>query len=305
MSMAPLPKPPVAAVASTEVFRADLMKGKVVFVTGGGSGIGLGICKTFAAHGAKVALCGRTLAKLKAAEGEIRGAGAADVFYDTCDVRDYDRCAAVAAAIGERWGQIDVLVNCAAGNFMCLAEDMSSKAFQTVIDIDLRGTFHMSKACLPWLSRASNGACVVNITATLQYTACPFQAHAASAKAGIDVLTATLGTEWAEYGVRVVGIAPGPVAGTEGGPTGRVFGNMQIQKNPQLVCPVGRFGEKADIANTALFLASPAASWITSTTVVVDGAQWHSAGNMIVNKSKIRSLLKQQQSSHKARAAKL
>eukprot|EP01064_Diplonema_japonicum_P016289 TRINITY_DN24295_c0_g1_i1.p1 TRINITY_DN24295_c0_g1~~TRINITY_DN24295_c0_g1_i1.p1 ORF type:complete len:308 (+),score=85.52 TRINITY_DN24295_c0_g1_i1:39-962(+) len=299
----------VPAVDSTAVFRDDLMKGKVLLVTGGGSGIGLGICKTFAKHGAMVAISGRTESKLVKAANEIRAAGAEDVLYVRGDVRDSAMCDEVCKAVGDKWGRIDVLVNCAAGNFMSLAEDLSAKAFQTVIDIDLRGTFNMSKAALPWLSQAKNGSCVINISATLQYTAMPFQAHAASAKAGIDVLTNTFGTEWAEYGVRCVGIAPGPVSGTEGGPTGRVFSTLGLtsSNNVRSVCPVGRFGEVRDIANAALFLASPAASWITSETLVVDGANWHctSAAPMVVNKGAIRTELLKQKEAHKSKKAKL
>eukprot|EP01059_Diplonema_ambulator_P031761 TRINITY_DN5938_c0_g1_i1.p1 TRINITY_DN5938_c0_g1~~TRINITY_DN5938_c0_g1_i1.p1 ORF type:complete len:309 (+),score=82.73 TRINITY_DN5938_c0_g1_i1:451-1377(+) len=308
--MMPRKNDPVPAVDSMDVFRPDLMKDKVLFVTGGGSGIGLGICKAFAKHGAMVAISGRTEAKLVKAANEIRAAGAADVMYARGDVRDSAACEEVCKAIGEKWGRIDILVNCAAGNFMSLAEDLSAKAFQTVIDIDLRGTFNMSKAALPWLAQAAKGSTIINISATLQYTAMPFQAHAASAKAGIDVLTRTLGAEWAEYGVRCVGIAPGPVAGTEGGPTGRVFGSLGLsgaQKSIRSVCPVGRFGEVQDIANAALFLASPAASWITSETLVVDGAQWHcsATGPMIANKGAIRGALMKQKEAHKTKKAKL
>eukprot|EP00754_Rhynchopus_humris_P036724 Rhum_TRINITY_DN18815_c0_g1::Rhum_TRINITY_DN18815_c0_g1_i1::g.168511::m.168511/K13237/DECR2; peroxisomal 2,4-dienoyl-CoA reductase len=305
MSVTPRENEPVAAVPSTTVFKADVMKGKVLFVTGGGSGLGLATCKTFAAHGAKVAICGRTESKLVKAANEIRAAGAEDVMYVRADVRSEEDCKAAAAAIGAKFGRIDVLVNNAAGNFMSLAEDLSAKAFQTVIDIDLRGTFNMSTACLPWLSRAEAGATVINISATLQYKAMPFQAHASAAKAGIDVLTQTLAVEWADYGVRVVGIAPGPVAGTEGGPTGRVFGSLVGSSSPKAICPVGRVGDVRDIANTALFLATPAASWITATTVVCDGAQWHGAGVMAVNRKAIRTqLLKAKEEHQKKRQQK-
>ena len=299
-------QPCVKAVKSTTIFKDDIMKGKVVFVTGGGSGIGLACCKAFAAHGAKVAICGRTEAKLVKAATEIRAAGAEDVMYARADVRNDQDCAAAANLVGEKWGCIDVLINNAAGNFMSLAEDLSAKAFQTVIDIDLRGTFNMSSACLYWLSKAKAGSTVINMSATLQYHAMPFQAHAASAKAGIDVLTQTLGTEWAEYGIRVVGIAPGPIAGTEGGPTGRVFGSLGMTEDKiRGTCPIGRYGEGEDIANAALFLASPAASWVTSTTLVVDGAQWHNVGPFIVQKKMIRSVIQKQRNAHKAPKAKL
>ena len=305
--MEPKQNPCVKAVPSSDVFSKDLMVGKVVLITGGGSGIGLGIAKTFARHGAKIAICGRTESKLQKAVEEIKAAGAIDTFYTTVDVRDIELCDRATALIAKKWGCIDVLVNCAAGNFLSLAQDLSSKAYQTVIDIDLRGTFNMSKAALPHLSQASNGATVINISATLQYTATPFQSHAASAKAGIDVLTQTLGIEWAEFGIRVVGIAPGPVAGTTGGPTGRVFGGfMKNSGNDESIfCPVGRYGQIDDVANAALFLSSPAASWITSTTIVCDGGSWHNAGLWMRNKNAIRSAVQHAHKSRKANKAKL
>merc|ERR1719453_2824951 len=165
---------------------------------------------------------------------------------------------------------------------MSLAEDVSPNAFSTVIDIDLRGTFHMAKAALPWLRAAAAqgaGATMLAISATLYYTAAPFQGHAAAAKAGIDSLTKTLAAEWSDDGIRVVSIAPGPIADTEGGPTGRVFGSAGGGKRDiRSTVPLGRFGTTDDIANTAVFLASPGGSFITGTNVVVDGLQWQAVG---------------------------
>jgi len=279
------------------------MKDKVLFVTGGGSGIGLGICMAFAKLGAKVAICGRTESKLKEAAEAIRRAGAADVFYATADVRKPEECEAAVSAAGKRWGKIDVFVNNAAGNFMSLAEDTSPNAFSTVIDIDLRGTFHMAKAALPWLREAAKdgaGAIMISISATLHYVAMPFQGHAAAAKAGIDSLTKTLAAEWSEDGIRVVSIAPGPIENTEGGPDGRVFSASGAGKRDvRLTVPLGRFGTVDDIANTAIFLASPAGCFITGTHVVVDGLQWQATGaaGLLAQKDKIRAMMLQQKES--------
>eukprot|EP00755_Sulcionema_specki_P005495 Sspe_Gene.32917::Locus_16113_Transcript_1_1_Confidence_1.000_Length_1948::g.32917::m.32917/K13237/DECR2; peroxisomal 2,4-dienoyl-CoA reductase len=299
--------PATPAPNSLDVFSKDLMKGKVVFVTGGGSGIGLGMAKGFAKHGAKVAICGRTESKLIKAVEELKEAGAVEAMWVKADVRDPAQCEAATAAVGEKWGVINVLINNAAGNFMSLLEDMSAKAFQTVLDIDLKGVFNMSRAALPWLKKANGGSVVLNISATLQYRAMPFQGHAAAAKAAIDVLTNTMGVEWADYGIRAVGIAPGPISGTEGGPTGRVFGEFGMAKmDTRFSVPVGRYGETQDIANVALFLASPAASWITSTTIAIDGANWHAAGPFLVAKDRIRKAMQAQRAAHqKKRTAKL
>lgn len=276
------------------------MKEKVLFVTGGGSGIGLGICIAFARLGAKVGICGRTEAKLVKAAEAIKAAGAADVFYAKADVRNPEECNAVLDAVGSKWGKVDVFVSNAAGNFMSLAEDVSPNAFSTVVDIDLRGTFHMAKAALPWLREASKGgagAIMISISATLYYTAMPFQGHAAAAKAGIDSLTKTFAAEWAEDGIRVVSIAPGPIADTEGGPSGRVFGETgAVKRDIRNTVPLGRYGTVDDIANTAVFLASPGGSLITGTNVVVDGLQWQANGaaGILMQKDRIRAAMKKQ-----------
>eukprot|EP00440_Ansanella_granifera_P063303 gb/GFBE01068644.1/.p1 GENE.gb/GFBE01068644.1/~~gb/GFBE01068644.1/.p1 ORF type:complete len:317 (+),score=69.60 gb/GFBE01068644.1/:1-951(+) len=295
-----MPVPPAPSAPSNEVFAPGLMKDKVLFVTGGGSGIGLGICLAFARLGARVAICGRTESKLQEAASAIQRAGAADVFYMKADVRKFEECEAAVNAAGEKWGKIDIFVNNAAGNFMSLLEDVSPNAFSTVIDIDLRGTFHTSKAAIPWLRKASangSGALMISISATLYYTAMPFQGHAAAAKAGIDSLTKTFAAELAEDGIRVVSIAPGPIENTEGGPTGRVFGSMRSAKQDvRMTVPLGRYGTTDDIANTAVFLASGGGNFISGTNIVVDGLQWQATGvaGILSVKDKIRAAMQAQ-----------
>merc|ERR1712032_531443 len=141
------------------------------------------------------------------------------------------------------------------------------------------------------------GATMLSISATLYYTAMPFQGHAAAAKAGIDSLTKTLAAEWSHDGIRVVSIAPGPIADTEGGPSGRVFGSAGSGKRDiRDTVPLGRYGTIDDIANTAIFLASPAGSFITGTHIVVDGLQWQAGGVTPLMKAKpfIRDAMKKQ-----------
>jgi len=306
-----MPVEPAASAPSNEVFAPKLMAGKVLFVTGGGSGIGLGICLGFARLGARVAICGRTEAKLKEAAGAIQRAGAEDVIYAKADVRKLEECVAAANMVGEKWGKIDVFVSNAAGNFMSLLEDVSPNAFSTVVDIDLRGTFHSAKAALPWLREASKnggGALMISISATLYYTAMPFQGHAAAAKAGIDSLTKTFAAEWSEDGIRVVSIAPGPIENTEGGPGGRVFGAAGAMKRDiRSTVPLGRFGTVDDIANAAIFLASPGGNFITGTNIVVDGLQWQANGasGILSVKDKIReAMLKQKESRERGTGSK-
>ena len=188
-------------------FRNDILKDRVVLISGGATGIGFGCALCFGAHGAKVAIMSRRKEKIDEAVRRLRKNGI-DAFGTTVDVRNFERCVASVNQVASHFGRIDFLINNAAGNFMVSSEKLSPNGLATVLSIDLQGSFHMSKACLPFLkktgARRNSDAVIVNITATLQDQATPFQFHAASAKAGIDVLTNTIGTEWAEYvGLRV------------------------------------------------------------------------------------------------------
>jgi len=287
-------------------FRADCLAGRVVLVTGGATGIGLGCCKAFGQHGAKVAMMGRRAEVLEKAVSELKELGI-EAFGVQGDVRDMAKCEAACAAVVERFGRLDFLINNAAGNFMVPAENLTPNGYATVLGIDLQGCFHMSRAALPHLkvTGPTDGAVIINITATLQDHATPFQAHAASAKAGIDVLTNTLGVEWAEYGIRTIGLAPGAISGTVGGPTGRVFGgaaksgkSVEEAADPpagelrNFGVPAGRWGRVGDIALAAVFACSSAAGWITATRLTIDGGSSHPLARgfpkmkrMIVSKS--------------------
>jgi 2,4-dienoyl-CoA reductase [(3E)-enoyl-CoA-producing], peroxisomal len=249
-------------------FHTDLLRDRAALITGGGTGICRGIALAFAAHGCDVAIASRRMEHLEPALAELRATGRRAVAA-AADVRDpaaVDR--AIAAAIGGL-GRLDILVNGAAGNFICRAENLSPNGFGAVVDIDLKGTFHMSRAALPHL-RARGGA-ILNISATLPYLGTMGQSHAAAAKAGIDSLTRTLACEWGPYGIRVNGIAPGPVEGTEGV---RRLTNEESREAAVRGCPLGRMATIEDIANAALFLCSDAASFVNGVTLVVDGGLW-------------------------------
>jgi len=251
---------------SNSAFRPDLLDGKVALITGGATGLGLEIAHVFGAHGARVAICSRKEENLQSAVDELTAAGF-DAMYSVCDVRQYDQVVGVVDAVLERYGQLDILVNNAAGNFPAAITSLSSNGFKAVVDIDLVGTFHVSKAAYEgWF--AEHGGSIVNITAAIQYRGMAMQAHVTSAKAGIDALTRTCAIEWGADGVRVNVVAPGGMTDTEGMRRFEGIGYTGAQ------VPAGRIGSRREVADCVLFLASDAASYVTGAILVVDGGGW-------------------------------
>ncbi len=247
------------------VFVSNLLTGQVAFVTGGGSGIGAGIAKRLARQGARVVLFGRTLAKLEVVADEIRAAGGEARGY-AGDVRDY---AAVEHAIGlgvQTFGHLDIVINGAAGNFPVPAASLSANGFRAVVDIDLCGTFNVTRAAFEHLVKRRGS--VVSITATQADVPTPLQCHVGAAKAGIAKLTRDLALEWGRFGVRVNAVSPGPIADTEG--MRRLAPGDQTDFMKKRV-PLGRFGTIDEICEAVTFLVSPAAGFITGATILVDG----------------------------------
>ena len=257
------------------MFQPDLLKGRVALITGGGTGICRGIALAFARHGCDVAITSRKIEHLEPTAEELRATGVRAV-AKAGDVRDPAAVDQVLAAVVGELGRLDILVNGAAGNFICLAENLSPNGFGTVVDIDLKGTFNVSRAALPHLK--AQGGSVLNISATLPYLGTVGQSHAAAAKAGVDTLTKVLACEWGPYGIRVNGIAPGPIEGTEGVKrlTSEKSRESAIRSNP-----LGRMGTTDDIANAALYLCSDAASFVNGVTLVVDGGLWLRSARMV------------------------
>jgi NAD(P)-dependent dehydrogenase (short-subunit alcohol dehydrogenase family) len=247
----------------------DLFKGKTVFVTGGGSGINLGIARNFAALGAHVAICGRTQEKLDNAAIELRALNAhagGKALPVAADVRDYAAVESAFKRTRDEVGPIDVLVSGAAGNFICPAEDLSPNGFKTVIDIDLQGSFHASRAAFEQL-RQTRG-CLIFISAGQAFVPQAYQVHVAAAKAGIDIMMKNLAIEWGRHGIRAMSIAPGPIEGTEGMKRLTPPGFEDVKR---AVIPLGRMGTVDDIGQAAVFFASPLASYITGVVLCVDG----------------------------------
>ena len=248
-----------------DVFRAGLLAGKTAFLAGATSGINLAIAQRYAQLGARVYVISRNPAKVEAAVASLGSEAAGRA----ADVREFEAVCAAARDCADRWGPIDIVVSGAAGNFLARAADLSPKGFRTVIDIDLIGTFHVLKAAYPHLRRP--GGVAINISALQSFQPAVAQVHACAAKAGIDQVMRCLALEWGAEGIRVNSIAPGPIAGTEG--MARLTPTAEAEARLTRTIPLGRYGETADIADLAVFLASEAARNITGALIVSDGGQ--------------------------------
>jgi NAD(P)-dependent dehydrogenase (short-subunit alcohol dehydrogenase family) len=244
------------------IFRDGLLTGKVALVTGGSSGIGLRMAERFAEHGAKVMLVGRNQQKLEEAVKGCPGGRTAAV-----DVRDFGALAAVIEHTHKEFGEIDILVCGAAGNFPAPVLGMSANGFKAVIDIDLLGTFNTCRAAYEYLRKP--GAAVLAISANHAHQAIANQAHVCAAKAGVDLLIQTLAIEWGPAGVRCNCITPGPTDDTEG--MRRLAPTPEIRARLESAIPLRRYGTKDELADLALFLVSDAASYITGAIYACDG----------------------------------
>lgn len=248
-------------------FAPGLLDGHVALVTGGATGIGKEICRVFGAHGARIAMASRKQENLEAAADELRAEGI-DVSIGVCDVREADAVRAVIdQVVGDRGG-LDIVVNNAAGNFPAPMSKISPNGFKAVVDIDLLGTYNVTRAAFDaWLK--DHGGTIVNISAPFEQRGVVYQAHVAAAKSGVDSLTRTCAVEWGPYGIRVNAIAPGSMSGTEGV---RRFANSVPGASDRPTNPLGLQGHGSDIGYLALFLCSPAARFVSGQVIAVDGA---------------------------------
>jgi peroxisomal 2,4-dienoyl-CoA reductase len=254
-----------------KIFVDGMLDGRVALVTGGGTGITGGVARALAENGARVVLVSRRMEHLEPAAEAIREAGG-EALAVAADVRNMPEVEAAVAAALERFGQLDIVVNGAAGNFLCAAEELSPNGFGTVVDIDLKGTFNVCRAAISELKKSKGS--ILNISATLHYLGTPYQLHVSAAKAGVDALTRNLAVEWGRYGIRVNAIAPGPIEDTEG--MSRLV-PAEVKEKLRRKIPLGRFGRIKDVEQAAVFICSDAASFINGVVLVVDGGQWLSA----------------------------
>ncbi|KAH7890348.1 hypothetical protein F5I97DRAFT_1834789 [Phlebopus sp. FC_14] len=270
--------------SSTDTFKPDLFKGKVLFCTGGGSGICKEMTKAMMQHGANACIVGRKLDRITESAKELSQSTGQTCIPAQADVRQPQQLKEAVANTVDKFGRIDFVICGAAGNFLASIDGMSENAFRTVMEIDTIGTFNTVKATLPYV-RTTHGA-YIHVSATLHYkgprkctptfvilissSGTPYQVHVSAAKAGVDALSAVLAVEEGPRGVRSNVIAPGPIADTEG--MSRLSAKTGSSAKPY---PLGRMGHVQDVANAAVFLFSGAASNITGQVLAVDGGIEH------------------------------
>ena len=251
------------------------LTGRVAFITGGTSGINLGIAERFAAEGMKVAVISRSQERVDGAVAQIKEIGA-DCIGFAGDVRDYDALARAIAETRQTFGEIDTLVAGAAGNFLCPAEELSPNGFKAVIDIDLLGTFYAARAAFEHLKKP--GGSIIAISAGMGENPVPNQIHAGAAKAGVNMVIKTLATEWGVHGIRANVIIPGPIEDTEG--MRRLAPNEDATRHIINSIPLKRYGKKHEIGELAAYLASDVSSYITGAMVPCDGGALLTRGRL-------------------------
>lgn len=249
--------------------------GKTVVVTGAGTGLGRAMAESFAGEGATICAIGRRPERLQETVAAIVAAGGSG-FALPADVRDAVRIESTMREIVQRTGRIDVLINNAAGNFVCPSEELSPNGFKSVVDIVLLGTFHCTRYAFEALRAA--GGTIVNIVAAYAWSGEPGVVHSASAKAGVLAMTRTLAAEWGRFGIRVNAVAPGPIH-TEGTDK-NLWSVADVEEAVRRSVPLGRLGEPSDVARAVAWLCSDEAAWISGATLAVDGAQWLHGGTL-------------------------
>jgi len=245
--------------------------GRVVFVTGGGTGLGRAIATEFARLGASIVVASRKPEHLEAAEAAMHELGA-PVLTVACDIREPEQIAAAFDAAEAAFGLPDVLVNNAAANFPVPAEDMSPNAWRTVVDITLNGTYFCAREFARRHLAASTPGSIINVGASYAWTGGPGFAHSAAAKAGVKNMVETLAVEWGPYGIQVNGLVPGLFPHED--MTADIQGNLARTNDKDICQPALRVGRPRELGWAATFLASPYARFISGHTLVVDGANW-------------------------------
>ncbi|HET8803651.1 MAG TPA: SDR family oxidoreductase [Aequorivita sp.] len=274
---------------TAKMLRDDALTGKTIVVTGGGSGLGKAMTTYFLELGANVVITSRNIEKLQAVKEELEtetrqkrgGQAGGKVLPVQCDVRNYDEVEAMVEASVKEFGKVDVLLNNAAGNFISPTERLSANAFDTIIDIVLKGTKNCTLAFgKHWIEKKETNKTVLNIVTTYAFTGSAYVVPSATAKAGVLAMTRSLAVEWAKHGIRFNAIAPGPFP-TKGAWDRLLPGDLKEKFDPAKKVPVKRVGEHQELANLAAYLVSDFSAYINGEVVVIDGGEWlKGAGQM-------------------------
>lgn len=255
------------------MLREEALKGKNILVTGGGTGLGRSMGSYFLELGANLIITSRKLDVLKQTAEEMMAEKGGKVLPLACDVRDIEQVEQMWKDATEAFGTIHVVLNNAAGNFISPTERLSTNAFNTVLDIVLKGTSQVTlTAGKDWIAKKQAGT-FLNIVTTYAWTGSGYVVPSAAAKAGVLAMTKSLAVEWAKYGIRSNAIAPGPFP-TEGAWSRLLPGDLVKKFDPAKKVPVGRVGEHQELANLAAYLVSDFSSYVNGEVMTIDGGEW-------------------------------
>jgi NAD(P)-dependent dehydrogenase (short-subunit alcohol dehydrogenase family) len=258
------------------MFEANLLEGQVAVITGGGTGIGLAIAKRLGTLGARIAIASRNAENLERGSNALREIGI-DALAVQLDVRNPEQVDEMVLRTVKHFGGLDILVNNAAGNFICRAEDLSPNGWNAVIGIVLNGSFYCSRAVGQYMIARKRGGSIVSVLANYVWTGSPGTIHSAAAKAGVMSMTQTLAVEWAPHGIRVNAVAPGPIEASPGAA-------KQLWNTPDAVAritaliPGRKWGTPEQVADTVVFLVAPQSSFISGEVITIDGGSWINRG---------------------------
>jgi NAD(P)-dependent dehydrogenase (short-subunit alcohol dehydrogenase family) len=250
------------------MFDPHLLEDQVAVITGGGTGIGLAIAKRLGALGARIVIASRDAKNLEQGSASLQEAGI-DALVVQLDVRKPEQVDEMVERTVKHFGSLDILVNNAAGNFICRAEDLSPNGWNAVIAIVLNGTFYCSRAVGRYMIARKRGGAIVSILANYVWTGSPGTIHSAAAKAGVMSMTQTLAVEWAPYGIRVNAVAPGPIESP--GAAKQLWSTPEAVERITARVPAGRWGKPEEVADVVAFLAAPQTSFITGEIITIDG----------------------------------
>jgi len=257
------------------MFEQNLLKGQVALVTGGGTGIGLAIAKRLGSLGARVAIASRNAQNLEEGCAALNVAGV-DALAVQLDVRKPEQVDEMVERTVKHFGGFDILINNAAGNFICRAEELSPNGWNSVIGIVLNGTFYCSRAVGQYMIARKRGGAIVSILANYVWTGSPGTIHSAAAKAGVMSMTQTLAVEWAPHNIRVNAVAPGPIESP--GAAKQLWNNAGAVDRITGMVPLRRWGKPEEVADAVAFLVSPHAGFITGEILTIDGGTWLGRG---------------------------